>query len=145
MIMDDENGGPFITVYESFDEMMDDLGRAMKEADARVRPAQAGIKPGQYFINFRHGPGLPIFGEILDIATLGYDEEEQEYINESYAEPHMRFYKPTKCYSMACPEGELGDTHLSDVDAIIDRELFEHYRENGWYGRRGANHDEARF
>lgn len=121
-----------ITFYDSFEEMMEDLGRAMKEADARVKPTQAGIEPGQYFINFRYGLDLPIFGEILDIKKLGVDEEEQEYINRSYSQPHMRFYRPTKAYSMACPEGEIGDIHLSEVDAIIDPELFGFYRENGW-------------
>jgi len=122
-----------VTSYGSFEEMMGDLGRAMKEADARVRPAQAEIKPGQYFINLRYGTELPIFGEILDTRKLGYDEEKQEYIDLQYTEPHMRFYRPTRCYSAACPEGEVGDTHLSNVDAIIDKELFEHYRENEWY------------
>ena len=105
---------------------------ARKAADAQVKPTQALIKPGQYFINFRYGPDLPIFGEVLDIKKLGHDEEEQEYINRSYAQSHMRFYRPTKCYSKACPEGDVGDIHLSEVDAIIDTRLFEYYRQNGW-------------
>jgi hypothetical protein len=113
-----------ITFYGSFEEMMDDLARAMKEADARVRPAQAAIRPGHYFINFRHGPDLPIFGEILDIRTLGVDEEEQEYIDEEYTQPHMKFYRPTKAYSVTWPEGEHGDIDLREIYAIIDRELL---------------------
>jgi hypothetical protein len=121
-----------ITFYGSFEEMMEAEGRARESADARVRPEQAGIRPGQYFINFRYGLDLPIFGEILDITKLGVDQEEQEYINESYAQPHMKFYRPSKCYSVACPEGEIGDVHLSEIDAIIGPELFAFYRENGW-------------
>lgn len=121
-----------ITFYDSFEDMMEDLGRAMKEADARVRRTQAGIRPGQYFINFRYGAELPIFGEILDIKRLGYDKEEQDCIDRQYAEPHMRFYRPSKCYSLACEWGEIGDVHLSEVSAIIDKELFEYYQENGW-------------
>jgi hypothetical protein len=135
MTMEDENDDPFVTFYNSFEEMMEDLGRAMREADSRIKPIQAGIKPGQYFINFRHGPDLPIFGQILDIGALGYDKEEQEYINRQYAQPHMKYYRPTHAYSVACPEGEIGDIHLSEVDAIIDGELFEYYRENGWQRR----------
>jgi hypothetical protein len=138
--MDDD--GPFVTFYGSFEEMMDELGRAMKAADRRVRPAQSGIRQGQYFINFRYGKDLPIFGEVLDIGTLGYDDEEQDYINKQYAKPHMRFYRPTRCYSTACPEGEEGDTHLSEIAAIIDRELFEYYKENGWYGRPASSNGE---
>jgi hypothetical protein len=121
-----------ITFYGSFEEMMEDLGRAMKEADAHVNPTQASIKPGQYFINFRHGPELPIFGEILDVSNLGADPEEQKYIDETYGEPHMRFYRPTRAYSVACEGGEIGDIHLSEIAAVIDRDLFEWYRQNGW-------------
>jgi hypothetical protein len=121
-----------ITFYRSFDEMMKDLSRAMKQADARVKPAQANIKPGQYFINFRHGPELPIFGQVLDIKTLGINDEEQKYINETYSQPHMRYYRPSKCYSAACEWGEAGDTHLSSIDAIIEGELFDFYKSNKW-------------
>jgi hypothetical protein len=126
-----------ITFYDSFEDMMEAEQRAREAADARVRPAQAGMKPGQYFINFRYGLELPIFGEILDITRLGVDQEEQDYIDESYAQPHMKFYRPSKCYSVVCPEGEIGDVHLSEIDAIIDQELFAFYRENGWRRPRG--------
>ena len=121
-----------ITFYGSDEEMWEDLGRAMKEADSRVRPAQAAIKPYQCYINMRYGPDLPIFGEILDYKTLGVDSEEQTYINESYEQPHMRFYRPCKAYSVACEDGEFGDVHLSEIDAIIGPELLEYYRELGW-------------
>jgi hypothetical protein len=121
-----------ITFYGSVEEMLEDLGRAMKEADAKVRPVQAGIKSGQYFINYHRDLDLFVFGEILDISKLGYDEEEQKFIDQQYAQPHMRYYRPTKCYSVACPEGEIGDIHLSTISAIIDQELFGFYQENGW-------------
>ena len=126
-----------ITFYGSLEEMFEDLGRAMEQADSRVRPAQAEIKPGQYFINFRHGPDLPIFGEILDIGKMGYSQEDRREIEDMYAQPPMRFYRFTRCFSWACPDGEIGDTHLSDVDAIIDRELFKYYKDNGWQKPRG--------
>ena len=57
-----------ITFHGSFEEMMDNLGRVMKDADTRVNPTQVGIKPSQHFINFCHGPEPTIFGEILDIS-----------------------------------------------------------------------------
>lgn len=119
-------------VYGSFEEMMEAERRARELADSRVKPAQAEIKPGQYFINFHYGPDLPIFGEILDYKTLGIDEEEQEYVNESYEQPHMKFYKPTKAYSVACEWGEVGDIHVSEISAIIDKELFAWYAKHGW-------------
>ncbi len=112
--------------------MMEAERKAREAADARVRLTQAAIKPGQYFINFRHGPDLPIFGQILDISKLGVDKEEQRYIDETYDEPHMRYYKPTRCFSQACEWGEIGDIHVSQISAIIDEQLFTFYKENGW-------------
>ena len=104
---------------------MDDLARAMREADTRVNPTQASIRAGQHFIDFRHGPELPIFGEILDIKTLGVDEEEQAYLDEDYAQAHMRYYRPSRCFSIYCESGEVGDVHISEIDAIIDPQLFQ--------------------
>ena len=95
-------------------------GRAIvefDEPDAKVKPVQAAIKRGQYFINFRYGRELPIFGEVLDI-----DDNE----------PHMRQYRLTKAYSVACEWGEIGDTHVSEMHALIDKELFDYYKEYGW-------------
>jgi len=109
-----------ITFYSTFEEMMEDLQKRMKEADARVKPTQASIKAGQYFINFRHGPELPIFGEVLDPNEPLYEE------------PHMKHYRLTKAYSAACEWGEMGDTHVSDMHAIIDKELFQYYKEHNW-------------
>ena len=121
-----------IKFYDSDEEMWADLGRAMKAADARVNPTQASIKPGQCYINMKPEYGITIFGEILDHKTLGSDEEEQSYINETYEQEHMKFYKPCRAFSVACEFGEMGDVHLSDIDAIIDKDLFEWYGENGW-------------
>jgi len=115
----------FIKEYARFENYAED-------DEVMLKPAQVSIKPGQFFINSRYDPELPIFGEILDIENLGHDEYEHKNINESYAQPQMKYYRLTKCYSAACPEGEIGDIHLSDVDAIIDGILFEYYKKNGW-------------
>jgi hypothetical protein len=104
----------------------------MKEADTRVNPTQASMKPSQYFINYSNDFGIAIFGQVLDTGHLGADPEEKSYIDQVYSEPHMKFYKPTKCYSVACPDGEIGDTHLSSVSALIDESSFQYYQQNGW-------------
>ena len=109
-----------ITFYDSDEEMWEDLHKKMKDADARLKPTQASIRPGQHFINFRHGPELPIFGEVLDTDDA------------IYKETHMQHYRLTEAYSAACPDGEIGDTHVSDMDAIIDSELFKFYKEENW-------------
>lgn len=125
------------TFYGSFEQMMDDLGRAMRSADSRVRPAQALIKPGHCFISMKPQYGLAIFSEILDHRTLGMDEDEQAYLNDLYRAEHMKFYRPVRAFSLACPFGEGGDLHLSDIYAIIDKELFDWYKSNGWVKPRG--------
>jgi hypothetical protein len=122
----------YIEFFDSWEDALEAERKAREKADSRVRPAQGEIKPGQYFINCRHCPDLPIFGEILDYRKLGIDAEEQEYINETYEQLHMRFYRPTKAYSAACFWGELGDIHLSEISAIIDPELFRWYKDNAW-------------
>jgi len=30
-----------------------------------------------------------------------------------------------RCYSLACPEGEIGNVHVATVDKLIDRRTFE--------------------
>jgi len=121
-----------ITFFDSFEEMIDAMVKAQEQADSTVRPAQAEIKPGQHYINNKIEYGFAIFGEILDITELGTDPDEQKYINDTYSQKHMKYYKPSRAYSVACPMGEVGDVHLSEIDAIIDSELFDWYKQHGW-------------
>lgn len=109
-----------ITIYGSFEDMMADLGKAMKAADSQVNPTQSKVKPGDYLLNFRYGPDLPIFGEVLECD------------DPIYKEPHMKNYRFTKCYSQACECGEYGDVHISEVDAVLDPLLFSWYAKHGW-------------
>ena len=121
-----------ITFYGSFEEMIGAMRQAAQQADSSVRPAQINIKPGQYYINNKPEYGFAIFGEILDIAKLGTDPDDQRRLERNYSQEHMKYYRPSRAYSPACPMGEEGDVHVSEIDAIIDRELFEWYRANGW-------------
>ncbi|UCF84587.1 MAG: hypothetical protein JSV50_02855, partial [Desulfobacteraceae bacterium] len=101
-----------ITFYGTSQGLRDDLERSLKGADDRVKPTQAQIKTSQYFINFKHGPELPIFGKVRDYRTFGYDEEEQQYISQVYSKRHMRFFRPCRCYSTAFKYGDCGhDVH----------------------------------
>jgi len=62
------------------------------------------------------GEGFPIFGEA----------------REGYREKHLQHYRFCRCYSVACPEGELGDVHVSTILCRISRGLFERVRKQGW-------------
>ena len=83
--------------------------------EARVQHWEAQVKPGDCFMS-DPGEGLPVFGEVLK----GYPEGRLQ---------HCRF---RRCYSVACPEGELGDVHVSTIRCLGSRALFERLKEQGW-------------
>jgi hypothetical protein len=98
-----------ITFYDSTEEMWDALGEAMEAADSRVQEWQAKIKKGDCFWqNTEYG--FQIYGEVLKNA---------------YRKKHLRNYRFCKCYSEACPEGEIGDVHTSVISGLLTGEEFE--------------------
>lgn len=129
-----------ITFYDSFDEMMEAEKKAREAADARVLPWQEKARAGDILFS-DSGYGFPIFHELLDsekivgenLLKYGDDyEDEGIYLLDTYSEQHMRFYRFARNYSEACPEGELGDFHLSIALGRIDRPVFEILKEKGF-------------
>jgi hypothetical protein len=106
--------------FDSFEAMMDAIDKARIAADGRVKDWQSAIKTGDHFAQATEY-GFFIFGEVLD----GGDEE-------FYTTPEGKNYRFCKAYSMACPEGECGDVHVSVITAIITKALFEIIRDKGW-------------
>ena len=98
-----------ITFYDSTEDMLDDLGQAMQEADKRVKPWQAEIKKGDCFWQDTEY-SFKIYGKILKNA---------------YRKKELKHYRFCKCYSEACPEGETGDVHTSVIGGLLTREEFE--------------------
>jgi len=88
---------------------MDDLSKAMQAADERVQPWQAQIKKGDCFWQATEY-GFNIYGEVLKNA---------------YRQKSLRHYRFCRCYSEACPEGEMGDVHTSVISGVLSREEFE--------------------
>lgn len=132
-IITDDNGGSVEGFFKQEEE-------AQNAANARVTPAQM-VEPGEFCVcgeeDFR------VYSEILDPAAslLGdrdldsLDEDERAEYDDTralYAEPHMRFYRFTRSYSVACPRGELGDRHLATVLRKLTKEEFEAARKAGW-------------
>ena len=106
-----------IESFDSFDDMMKRLQKAMKAADARVRPWQAAIIPGDYFLRSTEY-GFDIYGVVLK------DDEPRE--------PHLQHYRLCECYSIACQEGEVGDVHVSSIEQILSEAEFEEAKQGGW-------------
>jgi len=50
---------------------------------------------------------------------------------EGYQQAHLRHYRFCRCFSVACPEGEVGDVHVSTVLCLISRAFFEAMRQAG--------------
>ena len=105
-----------VEFFDSLEEAQDRLREAMEAADGKVKPWQAVIGPGDCFIADGGEEGLLVFGEVL----------------EGYQEAHLRHYRFCRCYSVACPEGELGDVHVSTVLCRVSRAFFEAMRQAGW-------------
>lgn len=101
--------------FDSAEAVGELLTEAVKEADARVVHWQAEVKPGDCFVT-DSGDGFPVFGEVL----------------EGYGEAWLQHCRLCRCYSVACPEGELGDVHVSTIVCRVSRGLFERLREQGW-------------
>ena len=100
-----------------------ELGRARREADARIQPHQAAIGPGDYFVVVLKDEELTIYGQVVEPET-----EEDKAL---YRQPHMRGLRLTRCYSASCPQGELGDTHVSTMTPVPE-ECFRWAERNGW-------------
>ena len=105
-----------VEFFDSLEEAQARLRQAMEAADARVKPWQAAVKVGDCFIADGGEEDLVVFGEVL----------------EGYTEAHLRHYRFCRCFSVACPEGEVGDVHVSTVLCLVSRAFFEAMREEGW-------------
>jgi len=104
-----------VEFFDSLEAAQQRLQQAMKAADGRVKPWQAAVKPGECFVS-DGGDGLLVFGEVL----------------EGYEEAHLRHYRFSRCFSVACREGELGDVHVCTILALLSRRVFEEVRRAGW-------------
>lgn len=114
---------------------------ARKIADKNVSLEQSKLKPGDFCV--RYVRGIAIYSEILDAADLllrgksieDLDEEERmeyESVKNSYQDPFMQNYRFTRSFSYLCPNGELGDIHISTVSSPISRSDFLTAKNNGW-------------
>jgi hypothetical protein len=79
--------------------------RVYREETGAAVPA--GFGGGDYFF---------VFGEVL----------------KHYEKMHRRYYRFCRYYCVACPEGEVGDVHVSTILCLISRGLFEQLRQEGW-------------
>jgi len=75
--------------------------RGCSRGRSKTRLWRAAVKPGDCFV-MDSGDGFLVFGEVLEDGEPG----------------RLRHYRFCRCYSEACPEGELGDVHVLGLHKI---------------------------
>jgi hypothetical protein len=98
-----------VETCDSIEALLKAQKLAEKAADQRVQDWQAQVKEGDCFIQ-RTPDGLEIFGEVLGPGLGGEN------------------WRRCRCYSLVCPEGEVGSVHVSQMNDLINRERFESVR-----------------
>lgn len=69
-------------------------------------------------------------GDALEDGLCSYAEYMGEL--ESRQSPHMRNFRFVRAYSTLCPEGELGDWHISTVLCVLTPQQFKEASEALW-------------
>lgn len=111
-----------IKEYENAEKMFKDIEKMVaqgREAAKHHHIKVDQLRHGDHFAYVHHS-GVPIFGEVI---------ESTEYEEDSARENGFIF---GRCYSELCPNGELGDTHVTHITHKVSKEDFERARANGW-------------
>jgi len=111
---------PHFTAFDNLDGLFKAMEVQRKAADSRVKPFQKDIKPGNFYLQLVED--MAIYGEVLPDPSEVSPEEE----------PLMPNYRFVRGFSVCCPEGELGETHVSSMDAPISKAQFEAAKAQGW-------------
>lgn len=140
-------GDGVFSVGGSFDDVVKEIGRQRAVADESLEPWQREVKVGDHVVTFPFGAGCVSWCEVVDPLDDDGDDDEPE---ESEVDPEQaeleraeeefakRAYGPdsslrfVRGHSDACPEGELGELHLSMIARVVTAEQFEKARELGW-------------
>ena len=111
----------------SFEELLEFLASTDEEGEARF---ESGVEArdlphGSYFMAVDNTKTTIIFGQSLERTAF---PEDALVIAASRSAGHIY----GRCYSTACLNGELGHIALSSVVAVIEADVFERARINGW-------------
>lgn len=124
--------------FDNFEDMMKAVNRGVERAKASATPRQNAITFGDYWMAPRPDWDLVIFGYVMTEDELysssaynGVDPEEIEYEKAAMAASYADGFRFGRAYSVACPEGELGDSHVCTMIQIT-KEQFERAKDNGW-------------
>ena len=125
-----------VQFFDDTDEMFAAINRGVEAAKKRATAKQNAISYGDYWL--RAYEDILIFGHITpekDLwaaeVELGASEEEIEGERAMMAASYADGFRFGRAYSIVCPEGELGDTHVCDMIPITEEE-FEESKDLHW-------------
>lgn len=116
-----------IRIFKTTEEMFADLEariEAGREAAESYHIKAEDLPHGSYFLRI-HASGIHIFGDVIETTE---DPESNEDINQGRSNGYIF----ARCYSVACPDGELGDTHITRISRVLSEEEFEAARKARW-------------
>lgn len=116
-----------IREFDTIEEMLEYLEEARKQGleNAKKRHLKVSdLKHGDHFVRL-HESGILIFGEVLEHTDFPEDAE-------SIMSSRLNGYVYGRCYSILCPEGEFGTTHITMIQSKIPKDLFDLAQANGW-------------
>jgi hypothetical protein len=126
--------------FDNLDDMFAAISSGTEEAKNRATPEQNAITYGDYWMR-EWDSGyeiIQIFGYIMTRPEI-YDSpayndvpiDEMEWEMRSAEDNYNNGYRFGRAYSVIVPEGELGDTHVSEMTKIA-KVIFDAAKENGW-------------
>jgi hypothetical protein len=125
-----------VQTFDDVDEMFAAISRGVEAAKKRATAKQNAISYGDYWL--RAYDDILIFGHITPEdelwaaeLELGASEEEIEAERAMMAASYDDGFRFGRAYSIICPEGELGDTHVCDMIPIT-KEEFEESKDLYW-------------
>jgi len=116
------------------DALLERVAEARRFADSQVLGWQRKLRPGDLCLSYNKDVELFVFHESLDPLSYVSDEEEREYLRKTYAQETMANYRFTRSYSAICPDGELGDIHVSIVSCVVPPSVWEQCQTWQWHG-----------
>jgi hypothetical protein len=130
---------PQYVSFNSWEEMQAYLEANEAAANAHLVDTQKAITYGQLWVRFYDiADRVIIFGKVMELETvraeeirLGASAGEAAYTVKNVEERMARNYLFGRCWSVIEPDGELGDTHASQVWPCSPA-LYDEAHRVGW-------------
>jgi hypothetical protein len=137
-----------IEVFDNFEEMQKRMEEQLERAKSWIRPRQAAITYGDYWMRVwdAYGDRILICGYIHTLDEVESEERrimeeddesreeieaEMAYERQVMSNSYANGFRFGRAYSVIEPSGELGDTHVSQMIPIT-KEEFEECKSLNW-------------